>query len=170
LVDNDVDAFRHAYVSGVFTQEYNEQTANILGWLNEGTSILSPFGSTNMDLWNNSVGRKLGSKAKTREQLADFVRQALKSGELIISLDDPRKFTESVPAKPSGDHSVIVLRRDTKGVNEHFYDFNSSKLLSRAEFVAEIQAGHYPGYGIRTVRGVDYPFSKSDSDPLNNLG
>lgn len=29
LVDNDVDAFRHAYVSGVFTQEYNEQTANI---------------------------------------------------------------------------------------------------------------------------------------------
>ena len=59
LVDNDVDAFRHAYVSGVFTQEYNEQTANILGWLNEGTSILSPFGSTNMDLWNNSVGRNL---------------------------------------------------------------------------------------------------------------
>ncbi|MBM4252786.1 MAG: hypothetical protein FJ146_12505 [Deltaproteobacteria bacterium] len=50
FVDNDVDAFRHAYVSGVFTQEYNEQTANILGWLNEGTSILSPFGSTNMDL------------------------------------------------------------------------------------------------------------------------
>lgn len=94
LVDNDVDAFRHAYVSGVFTQEYNEQTANILGWLNEGTSILSPFGSTNMDLSNNSVGRKLGS----------------------------------------------------------------------------IQAGHYQGYGIRNVRGVDYPFSKRDSDPLNNLG
>jgi hypothetical protein len=144
LVDNDVDAFRHAYVSGVFTKEYNEQTANILGWLNEGTSILSPFGSTNMDLWNNSVGRKLGSKAKTREQLADFVRQALKSGELIISLDDPRKFTDSVPAKPFGDHSVIVLRRDTKGVNEHFYDFNLSKILSRSEFVVEIQTGHYP--------------------------
>jgi len=25
LADNDVDAFRHAYVSGVFTQEYGEK-------------------------------------------------------------------------------------------------------------------------------------------------
>lgn len=25
--DNDVDAFRHAYVSGIFTQEYSETTA-----------------------------------------------------------------------------------------------------------------------------------------------
>jgi hypothetical protein len=115
FVDNDVDAFRHAYVSGVFTQEYNEQTANALGWLNEGTSILSPFGSTNMDLWNNSVGRKLGSKAKNKEQLADLVRQALTSGELIISLDDPRKFTEAVPPPPSGEHSVIVLKKGQQG-------------------------------------------------------
>jgi acylphosphatase len=35
LADNDVDAFRHAYVSGVFTQEYGEQVAKILGWMNE---------------------------------------------------------------------------------------------------------------------------------------
>jgi len=27
--DNDVDAFRHAYVSGVFTQEYSESTADL---------------------------------------------------------------------------------------------------------------------------------------------
>lgn len=26
--DNDVDAFRHAYVSGVFTQEYSETAAD----------------------------------------------------------------------------------------------------------------------------------------------
>jgi hypothetical protein len=170
FVDNDVDAFRHAYVSGVFTQEYSEQTANILGWLNEGTSILSPLGSTNMDLWNNSVGRKLGSKVKNREQLADLVRQALKSGELIISLSDPRKFTEAVPPLPSGEHSVIVLRKDTKGVNEHFYDFKTSQVLTRSEFVEGIHSGRYPGYGIRNVKGVDYPFSKKDDDPLNNLG
>ena len=29
--DTDVDAFRHAYVSGVFTQKYGESIANILG-------------------------------------------------------------------------------------------------------------------------------------------
>ncbi|MBM4252787.1 MAG: hypothetical protein FJ146_12510 [Deltaproteobacteria bacterium] len=65
---------------------------------------------------------------------------------------------------------MIVLKKDNKGVNEHFYDFDSSKVLSRAEFIAEIQADHYPGYGIRGIRGVDYPFSKRDGDPLNNLG
>jgi hypothetical protein len=29
--DNDVDALRHAYVSGVFTQEYGELSADIFG-------------------------------------------------------------------------------------------------------------------------------------------
>ena len=31
LSDNDIDAFRHAYVSGVFTQIYSEETADIFG-------------------------------------------------------------------------------------------------------------------------------------------
>jgi len=35
LQDNDVDAFRHAYVSGVFTQEYSETAADIFGRMNE---------------------------------------------------------------------------------------------------------------------------------------
>lgn len=33
LEDNDVDAFRHAYVSGAFTQQYSESTADLLGRL-----------------------------------------------------------------------------------------------------------------------------------------
>ncbi len=33
--DNDVDAFRHAYVSGVFTQVYSETAADIFGRMNE---------------------------------------------------------------------------------------------------------------------------------------
>ncbi len=44
--DNDVDAFRHAYVSGVFTQEYSETAADIFGRLNEF------FGP---DLYSNST-------------------------------------------------------------------------------------------------------------------
>lgn len=56
--DNDVDAFRHAYVSGIFTHEYGEKTATILGWMNE--FFLSGSGNDrNMDLWNNAVGREL---------------------------------------------------------------------------------------------------------------
>lgn len=71
--DNDVDAFRHAYVSGVFTQEYNEPAAEILGRINECTpfdlysNAMNP-GSKNMDLWNNAIGRKYGARIKDRRK------------------------------------------------------------------------------------------------------
>ena len=55
FADNDVDALRHAYASGVYTMEYGETTADILGGLNELTNFdSSPTGpsSQNMDLWN----------------------------------------------------------------------------------------------------------------------
>ena len=79
FADNDVDAFRHAFVSGVFTQEFGEKTANVLGWLNEVSSIGSPAGGSNMDLWNNSIGRKLGLKTKSRIELAGLIKIALKN-------------------------------------------------------------------------------------------
>ncbi len=66
--DNDVDAFRHAYVSGVFTQAYSESAADIFGRLNEFflpdlySNSRNPR-ALNMDLWNNSVGRKCGRTA-----------------------------------------------------------------------------------------------------------
>jgi len=70
--DNDVDAFRHAYVSGAFTQEYGVMTANLLRLANEYSlegqysQSISP-GSRNMDLWNNRVGRKYGFVALIEE-------------------------------------------------------------------------------------------------------
>src|SRR4051812_20106307 len=74
LDDNDVDAFRHAYVSGVFTQKYGETAANILGLLNEYdpggafSNSASPL-SRNMDIWNNRIGRKYGKKTRGRKSL-----------------------------------------------------------------------------------------------------
>ena len=56
---NDVDALRHAYVSGVYTMEYSERTAAFLGELRErfpvagsvGTSGSNKEKARNMDLW-----------------------------------------------------------------------------------------------------------------------
>ena len=170
FVDNDVDAFRHAYVSGVFAREYSENIANIFGVMNEWSSSASPAGGANMDLWNNAVGRKLGLKASNNQDLLELVKKALTGGELIISLDDPRKFTGPLPTIPSGHNSVIVLKEDGRGVNEYFYDFATSRVITRVEFVSEITQGRYPGYAVRRVNGVDYPLSKRDKDPSNNLG
>ncbi len=61
--DNDIDALRHAYVSGVYTMEYNEEVAEKLGRLQElvfsDSSSAHPH-AENMDLWNNAIGRKYG--------------------------------------------------------------------------------------------------------------
>ena len=73
LWDNDVDAFRHAYVSGAYALEYNEDVSEKLGVIQEhiplgGSSSPNSEASKNMDYWNNEVGRKYGKKAKTRER------------------------------------------------------------------------------------------------------
>ena len=92
FIDNDVDALRHSYTSGVFTQEYSETAADVFGRLNEsfpggGVSSSNSENSTNMDLWNNDVGRKYGKKAKTRKELFKNLIKALKNGELIKLLN-----------------------------------------------------------------------------------
>lgn len=68
LVDNDIDAMRHAYVSGVYTLEFSEHTAEMMGRLNElwgFNSSANSVGSENMDLWNNEVGRLKAKQIKT---------------------------------------------------------------------------------------------------------
>lgn len=72
--DNDVDAFRHAYGSGVLVHKFRkrlpdsfaETIVNILGQIQEirGGNTLE---AQNMDLWNNAVGRKYGIATKTKE-------------------------------------------------------------------------------------------------------
>ena len=68
--DNDIDSLRHSYVSAVYVIEFSEETAELLGRLNE---YLNPtpneISSLNMDLWNNLVGRGYGKRFKRGEEL-----------------------------------------------------------------------------------------------------
>jgi hypothetical protein len=174
--DNDVDALRHAYVSGVFTQEYNELAADLFGRLNEyfpggGTSSPNSENSINMDLWNNSVGRKYGKKSKPRKVLFKNLIKALKNDELIIDPNtDKRKFTGV--NKISGDvaEMIIVLSESNKGKNLSFYDFNKKRIMERSEFVTLIKNGEYPTYEIRVIGRNEIPTSKKDRSSTNNLG
>ena len=81
--DNDVDAFRHAYTSGVFTQEFFSAFANVLGVVNEmmGNNTLQ---AQNMDLWNNFIGRKNGKKTESRTVLAELLKKALENDNILL--------------------------------------------------------------------------------------
>ena len=175
LVDNDVDAFRHAYVSGVFTQEFNDATANFLGHLQElsgnyGGNSSDVEASRNMDFWNNAIGRRYGKKTTSRNKLAKFIYDALKKGELIINLNDSRIFEGQTHFPVDQNKQVVVLEEDESGRNITFADLLSGEIMSREIFVSQISSGKYPEYMIASIGGIATPMSNPDESIENNLG
>ena len=174
LADNDIDAFRHAYVSGVFTQVYSESTADIFGRINEHSPVswysdAKNPGSLNMDLWNNAIGRKYGKKTKDREELLKLIHEALKKGELIVEPKDERKYEGKVSNPINKTKPVVVLKEDDKGRNEVFFDLVKNAVLSREQFVSAIESGQYPAYTVKLIHGLPTPVSKPDGRETNNL-
>lgn len=173
LEDNDVDAMRHAFISGVYTIEYSSGTAEILGRLNEFTtrdSRSTSDKSENMDLWNNAVGRAYGKKAKDWDDLYKILMKALKDNELIIDLKDKRKFKgdKSIQRKPKS--FVIKIKENKTGANTEFLDVHKKTVMSKAEFIETIRGGKYPGYAVRKHHSGEFPYSTRDRFNFNNLG
>ena len=173
---NDVDALRHAYVSGVYTMEYGEKIAKLLGDLQEksvqrfyrkGTPAAK---GTNMDYWNNQIGRKYGKKSKSRKELFQYLLKAIKNGELIIDLKDPRKFKGKISLKKERNGLVIVLKESDTGENLVFLDMEKKLMFSKVEFVKKIKSGEYKHYEVRSIEGKEAPVSKKDGLDFNNLG
>jgi hypothetical protein len=174
FTDNDVDAFRHAYVSGRFTQEYGENVSDIFGSMNEYFSFSPTTGggktSTNMDYWNNSVGRKYGKKTRKKVTLLKALQKALKSGEMIIDLKDSRKYKGTTAISYQKEKSVIVLKQNKSGRNEKFFDLSMNKAMTRSQFVSAIKKGQYPEYRVANYYGIPTPITKKDDLKMNNLG
>ena len=173
LGNNDIDALRHAYVSGRYTMEFGEATADILGRLNEFKNF--SFGnkeipSENMDLWNNAVGRLYGKKSKTGKELFDFLLKALKAGELIIDLKDKRKYKGEKNIKRIPKSFVIKIKETKTGANIEFFDVRKKVLMTKENFILAIKKGKYPGYAVRKHLSGEFPYSTRDRYSFNNLG
>ena len=65
---------------------------------------------------------------------------------------------------------VSVTREADSGRNLRFTDNRTGAEMTRAEFVRQIEAGHYPDYHVRRVNGLKTPASNPDTSPDNNLG
>lgn len=173
LGNNDIDALRHAYVSGRYTMEFGEETADILGRLNEFKNF--NFGhkevpSENMDLWNNAVGRLYGKKAKTGKELFDFLLKALEAGELIIDFKDKRKYKGEKSIKRIPKSFVIKIKETKTGANIEFFVVRKKVLMTKENFISAIKQGKYPGYAVRKHHSGEFPYSTRDRFSFNNLG
>lgn len=173
--DNDVDAIRHAYTSGIFTQVYGDKIALILGEMNEltpmGGSSSNNTNSSKMDLWNNKVGIKYGKKTSGKLKLFKFLLKALKNNELITDPETDPRISEIGNTTLKKDlEKVIVIKESKKGKNLSYFDLENKIILSKQEFVTSIKDGKYPRYEIRIIRGDETPVSKKDRNLPNNLG
>ncbi len=126
--------------------------------------------SENMDLWNNAVGRSHGKKAKTRKELFDLLLNALKNGELIIDLKDPRKFKGNQVIKRMPKSFVIKIKETSTGANIEFFDIRKKFVMSKEDFINAIKQGKYPGYAVRKHQSSEFPYSTRDRFSFNNLG
>jgi hypothetical protein len=173
LGNNDIDALRHSYVSGKYTLEFGEDTADIVGRLNEFKSFNSRnkvIPSENMDLWNNAVGRHYGKKAKSGKELFDFLIKALKAGELIIDLKDKRKYKGGKSIKRIPKSFVMKIKETKSGANIEFLDVRKNSLMTKEDFISAIKQGKYPGYAVRKHQSGEFPYSTRDRFSFNNLG
>jgi hypothetical protein len=80
-----MDAYRHAYVSGRFTQEYGSAVARMVGDAHEYTNKNSPQEHA-MDYHNNAVGRDIGGNTTGPNDL--FQSLMRNESRMILNIND----------------------------------------------------------------------------------
>ena len=70
-----------------------------------------------------------------------------------------------MPKKP-----VKVIKENVSGRNTRFWDINTGKTMTRAQFANKIEKGNYNQYHIRMINGLRTPVSNPDGKIKNNLG
>ena len=65
---------------------------------------------------------------------------------------------------------ITVTRESSSGRNESFRDNKLGVIMTRAEFVKQIEKGNYGTYHVRIINGVKTPCSNPDGNTSNNLG
>lgn len=65
---------------------------------------------------------------------------------------------------------VVVTEESDSGRNLEFQDINSRRIMSRPQFVEQIEKGKYPDYCVKKIHGLKTPVSNPDESENNNLG
>lgn len=112
-MDDEIDAFRHAYMQAHMTIEYGKDIAKVIGDIYEKWGDYTESQNAkqrNMDLWNNEIGRQIGEEIKKEtshlqdlttqkmyeDMIADKIYQRIQNGDMITQPKiDKRIFKEN---------------------------------------------------------------------------
>ena len=87
--NDQLDAFRHAYVSGRFAQQYGGAVSSLMGQVHEYRNPNDPP-EQQMDIWNNNKGIQYAATARTPRELADAVMHGIRTNDLQLHPGDQR--------------------------------------------------------------------------------
>jgi hypothetical protein len=78
------DAMRHILFSALATQDYTDVGAKTISFLNENITWNQPKAEKNMDTTNDAIGREIGRKAKSKEEMVQMAKDAIDSGRAVV--------------------------------------------------------------------------------------
>lgn len=80
-MDDEIDAFRHAYMQAYITVTQGKEVAKIIGDIYEKWGDYTESQNAkqrNMDLWNNEIGRQIGEEIKNEtSHFSDLTTQKM---------------------------------------------------------------------------------------------
>jgi hypothetical protein len=132
--DDELDAFRHAYISALATawgQILSESMAAIVKKIGDYNEKGKPICGATMDRYNNDVGislapdisemtRWLMAGEKVEDKIAHIVADAVRDGRLIVGFNDSRLPSEcATQAKIRGKYYVWRTKQDKEVRWEH---------------------------------------------------
>ena len=107
--NNEADAFKHTYLSAWLVIRHNNLFSGSLGFGHELETFRAPNYESNMDNWNNAIGREIGREIKAKindknysqkeieDMIAEKVMQKMKKGELITNpFTDKRNYVKQI--------------------------------------------------------------------------
>lgn len=107
-IDNQTDAFRHAYANALMTQKFGEEWTRKFSTAHEGRDN-NYASSEAMDLYNNEIGRQIAvdNPNASPEELADLVQQAVNDGDTVVIRPDGQglQWSNNIAPIETGDSS-----------------------------------------------------------------
>lgn len=168
--DNETDAFRHAFLMASLARKYGNFTANIIGNMYEySNNNPDTVQAKEMDLWNNRIGREIGLKVADElrgfentfsdehieDMIAIKVYNALKSGEMVSSVDDKRVYQGSVSKNVIRDlKSYADTKNELAGTDISsgaFLDNIESYLSQEKEKLDSLKRIESPSHGLKEM-------------------
>jgi len=163
-VDCEADAFRHAYMQSYLSYKYGSLAANALGLYHERGKKPDEDTSTNMDLWNNQIGREIADEIKKEkgnnldEDLFEYlasekIMQKMEKGELITEPNkDKRRYTNMEKERLRDEDRVFyenefwdeLDENERIRFREHYTNYKNlhqSGLPSKKELQARVLVG-----------------------------